>query len=248
VPVYIPPSTQRVPDGYVALPNRLWFGSFYPGDSLRIGYASGQADPGTSRDDFDIIVFDSDTGQHTQEWNGFYSAKNASFSWLNGAIQSNQRVELQGGGTPTPPSSGTLFQFSLEVLRAQGGFNGTADQQLTDIQRLVDRSRYVPLVTLQQICVSTEIVLQLGTLAVSWTIDQVPAGTTVTSGLPPYYYRLGFATPRLTWGYARSTRITFTPQLLELPPACDRVAFTLTPGTCITVTEYASIPDVTAPG
>jgi len=148
------------------------------------------------------------------------------------------RFALQGGGEPQGSSHGTLFGVTLEQTFQTPGLGDSDRQLLVAIANSVVKPSYAVALIHTNLCGNQSILLQPGVRAVGWTITQLPSNDRVTSGLPPYHFHLGFVTPKVGPGFARSTRITFTPQLLELAEATTEVALTMTPGLCLNFTEY----------
>jgi len=234
---WISNATLRVNDGTnVAAPD-YWQGTVHVGDTIIVTAGQSVADPGVTRTDYDQFIWNRNNNTVINGRESFWGETSSTFL-TNINVDCLAGFQLQGGGAPPGSSHGTLYGVSLEQTFSSPTLGDSDRQLLVLIARSVVKPSYQVSVVHTNVCANTAIDLQPTTRAVGWTIDTRAPGHPVTSGLPPYYFGQGFVTPRVGPGYARSTRITFTPQLLELPEACHRVEFTITPGLCLIVTEY----------
>jgi hypothetical protein len=235
--IVVPSSTQFVPDGTNLPQNIVWRNPVPVAATIVAKFASAQRDPAFPGVDFDLNINDDATGAIVFQRNSFWSERDVTYTQLITA-GFTPNFGLEGGGEPKGTHQGTVFGFSLEVIFTDTAFGVTDRQVLVDVERKLDRRPYRGVEELVGINSSRRIELQPGVSAVGWFLTDIPTTARVTTGLPPYYFNLGFATPVTPQGHTNSTRIKFQSQLLELPPATTAVELTMAPGLVLTLTEY----------
>jgi len=235
--IVVPSSTQFVPDGTNLAQNIVWRSSVPIAATIRAFFASAQQAPGFPGVDFDLNINNAATGAIVFQRNSFWSETNVTYTQVvTAAFVPN--FGLEGGGEPAGTHQGTVFGFQLEVILTDTAFGVTDRQVLTDVERKLDKKPH-QLVTIHSgVNSNRRITLQPGVTAVGWFLVDIPVSARVTTGLPPYYFNLGFVTPVTPQGHTNSTRIKFQSQLLDLPPDTTAIELTMTTGLVLDLSEY----------
>jgi hypothetical protein len=155
-------------------------------------------------------------------------------------VSRNQYVDgpLQLLGRFWDPSS-QLYQVLAHLPLSTGGDSFTQNDRtlLTQINVATVINAYTPGLFHTGLTGNGELTLGLQTRAIRTRITALPVNVTPTLGLPPFFFNLGFITPRTTTSWARSSRLTFEEQLFVISDTTTSVSWTLLAGVAIEIEE-----------
>jgi len=227
--VLVAASTQPVPDGYNRPTNYPWVGNLATGDQLVVAWTQTQHGLPSTHANFDILLTD---------FAGPSSINIANPVWGTGAgsatvtipHDSGWGIGLEIGGINAGDGDGTVFGFQLSAVYSTPGFN-PADAALTlQLGNTLAPFGWSVASKFTGWTGSGPLQLELGVTAIAWTFTTIPPNAPQSAGTPTYFYSAGFATPISPYGAERSTRISFSPQLMRLPSACREVDMFVSPG------------------
>jgi hypothetical protein len=225
-----------VPDGYTIKSTTPWEGTLSTGDVLIAQIGSAKANPGSTSPDYDLSYTNLNTGVGTDI---------VSPLWTQTAVSATATIpgtapyaiNLEVGGNHVSDPGGTVFGLQVAVTYATAGFN-PADAALTlQLGNTLTPFGWSKAFETPSWTGSGTLELEQGVTALSWTIVQLGTGIGSSGGTPNYYYTGGFATPTGTWGAERSTRVSFSPQLMRLPSATSSVQFFLPIGMVLDIIQ-----------
>jgi len=236
MPVLVPASTWHVPDGYVVPAAVVWEGNLSDGDLLTVSITSSQAAAGSTSPDYDVVLFTipPTTGVNivSPTWSG--SPVSGTHQILAAGAYG---VSLEVGGGHTGDPGGTVFGFQLGVVYATAGFNPPDAALTLQLGNTLAPFGWSVSSVFHSWTGSGSLQLEQGVTAISWTITATPPQVGSSGGTPNYFFTDAFATPITAYGAERSTRVSFSPQLMRLPSAVRQVDFFLPNGLVLDITQ-----------
>jgi|SRR5215472_2817478 len=234
--ILVAASTQPVPDGYNLPTNYPWVGNLSTADVLTVSWQSTQHGTPSTHNAFDILLTD---------FAGPSSLPIANPVWGTGAgsatitvpHDSGWGVGLEIGGVNAGDAAGTVFGFQLGVVYSTPGFNAPDAALTLQLGNTLAPFGWSVASTFAGWNGCGSLQLELGVTALAWTLTTIPPNTPQSDGTPTYFFSAGFATPISPFGAERSTRISFSPQLMRLPSAVKQVDFCLSPGFTATLQQ-----------
>lgn len=239
MPVLVPTGTYTVPDGYAVPGANPWAGSLSAGDELSFFVGSAQKNPTSTHVDYDVFISDLAGPTVVYELSPLWTAVAVTGTFVIPA-NATYGLFLQEGGGAAGAAGGTIFNFQMSVAYATPGFNPPDSAALAQLQNELAPYSLVRGQVHRGVVQGSNLTLATNTVALYWSFAQLPPSVPSSGGNPNYYYNFGFATPLQTFGFSKSTRVSFNPQLMWLPPVTTSVSFFLPIGLVLDVTEMAA--------